>query len=106
MRFIAKEWTGVRFLAPLKHTDEQRERLLIGVDRKWQAYGQNGTIDPIRTSAAPSSGEEIYYACLQIVHRTSDFNVTIRLHCGQHCAVLENVGHRNFDILPGDGVNK
>src|SRR4030081_1405417 len=38
-----------RFLAPLRHADARSECLLIGVDRKWSAHGQNDEFDPNRS---------------------------------------------------------
>jgi hypothetical protein len=57
-------------------------------------------------TSSKSFGEEIYYPCLKIVHYAGDLDNPIRLHFGQHGTVLANVGHRNFHILPRDGVNK
>src|ERR1035438_634158 len=38
-----------RPLARLRHADRVGIRLLIGVDRKWLAKGQNATNDPMQT---------------------------------------------------------
>jgi hypothetical protein len=53
-----------------------------------------------------SSFEEIYDTRLQVVHRTGHLNSTIRLHFVEHGTVLADVGHRDFHILAGDGINK
>jgi len=42
-----------RALAPLRHANGHRKRLLIGVDRKRSARGQNDEIDPEPTCTAP-----------------------------------------------------
>jgi hypothetical protein len=53
-----------------------------------------------------SSFEEIYDTRLQVVHRTGHRYSAIRLHFVEHGTVLADVGHRDFHILAGDGINK